>query len=167
MHKRSGGVCCPAMVTSVRARCGSCSWGGRGALHVCSHREPCAPSATPDWHPGNRASSLWHPQIPERAFHCWPLQPALDLHLTQSKGLKEQRCGTRGHVQSWKTAALVITGGKIRALKKARKPRVLGWLCQVSICVSPHLPALPPSSGQVSKGRKGAGHTTVLLLLLQ
>lgn len=81
----TSGVCCPAMVTLERTRCGSCSRGSRGALHVCSHCKPHAPPAPPDPHPGKRAPSLCHPRVPERAFHCWPLQPALALHLTRRK----------------------------------------------------------------------------------
>lgn len=146
------------MVTSVRVRCGSCSWGGRGALHTCSHHEPHAPSAPPDQHP-RKVSPIsvasWSPwkSLPPLAFAI-----SLRFAFSPEKLLKKQHCGMRGHAQSWKTAALAITGGKIRALKKASKPTVLGWLCQVSMCVSHHLPALPPSSGQQGLQRCWAHH---------
>lgn len=62
-----------------------------------------------------RTPTLWHPKVPEKSLSLLAFATGLRFALNPEKMLKKQCCGMRGQVESCKTAALVITGGKVRA----------------------------------------------------
>lgn len=145
------------MVTSVQARCGSCSWGGRGAPHVFPLRALCP--IYPSWPMSQKREPISvASRGPWKSLSPPPFATGLRFSLNPEKMLKKQRCGMTVMFRAGKMQLQWLQEEKSEHWRRPVSPQCwAGCARWVSVSHITFLP-LPPSSGQQGLQRRWAHH---------